>query len=436
MKIVEKTIGVMDPNAYSFRETLEALIEYLNPEIKWGKETSKIKTRKIKCRPYNVLEAKTTCHAIINRGAHWNPHHNSFFQRVSHQTYLLNDMSSFFAINKNTSYGHMYELGMKIPTTYAIPQEDNSEMENNSKVAPDLIFPEYEMFDLEELGSEVGYPAFLKPQDGGGWVGVQKVNNYEELLAAYKKSGAKPQNLQAAVEGYKEFIRCVGMGPQVIPMHYNATAEFSHDRYMRSAEKAIEPKFLDDSVEKEVKQICKIINAFYGWDHNSCESLLTHAGTIHPIDFANAYPDSTLVSLHYYFPELVKNTVRWLFFVVCTNRKKKVFGHDWEQYFAVLEKADKEGWTYEKKLDAYEALADKHYSTKEFEEFVQKGLGKSFDEKCLEFFATDAFASILDQEVIRYFKIPVERPAMIERYRSLHGFWLESEKARLSGSGK
>ena len=55
-------------------------------------------------RPYNVLGAKTTCNAILNRGAHWNPHHNSFFTMVMPKTYLINDMFSFKAIDKNTSY--------------------------------------------------------------------------------------------------------------------------------------------------------------------------------------------------------------------------------------------------------------------------------------------------------------------------------------------
>ena len=186
MKKVKKTIGVMDPNAFSFRESIEKLVVALSPNIKWNDQTHEVGTRRIKCRPYDTLRARTTCDAIINRGAHWNPHHNSFFQRVSHRTYLLNDMSSFFAVNKNTSYGQMFDLGLKIPPTFAIPQEDNSEFEFSSKISSDLVFPEYEMFDLKEIGEAVGYPAFLKPQDGGGWIGVQKVNNLTELELAYK----------------------------------------------------------------------------------------------------------------------------------------------------------------------------------------------------------------------------------------------------------
>jgi len=425
MKYVDKTIGIMDPNAFSFPQTLERLIEYLHPVIEFGGQFHRVKTRRIMCRPYNTLLARTTCHAILNRGAHWNPHHNSFFQRVSHQTYLLNDMSSFFAINKNTSYGHMFELGLKIPKTFAIPQEDNSELEYSSKVASDLVFTEYEMFDLLEIGEEVGYPAYLKPQDGGGWIGVQKVESPEQLLEAYQRSGPKPQNLQRAVEDFTEFIRCVGMGPQVIPMHYNPSSQYSHDRYMRSDSTAIERDFLVSEKEKESRQICKLINAFYGWDHNSCESLLMKNGDVHPIDFANAYPDSSLVSLHYYFPELIICTVRWLLFTVCTNRKKKIFGHDWEDYFSVAEEGKVKGLTYQEKLDRYEELADRHFSTREFHQFIEGCLGSEFEKKCWEFFASEEFDEILSEEVTRYFQLPGERPVKIERYRSIHKQWLE-----------
>ena len=73
MKKVKKTIGVMDPNAFSFRESIEKLVVALSPNIKWNDETHEVRTRRIKCRPYDTLRARTTCDAIINRGAHWNP---------------------------------------------------------------------------------------------------------------------------------------------------------------------------------------------------------------------------------------------------------------------------------------------------------------------------------------------------------------------------
>jgi hypothetical protein len=426
----KRIIGIMDPNGYSFRVSIEGLLDHLKLNIKYKKQKIKIDHRRIISRPYNVLGAKTTCSAILNRGAHWNPHHNSFLNMVMPKTYLINDMVSFKAIDKNTSYGQMYELGLHVPRTWAIPQEDYSELLESAKIEPDLIFPEHELFDLKNIGDEVGYPAFLKPQSGGGWVGVEKVENYQELYAAYKKSGDKPLNLQQAIN-YSEFVRTVGVGPQMLPMHYNASAKHSHDRYMRNEHQAVDHNFLSASEFDEVRKITKVINAFYNWDHNSCESLISKDdGKVYPIDFANAYPDSNVTSLHFFFPELVKSMVKWLVYNAVTQRVKPVFGRDWDDYHAVLNQAQKENWKYKDKLNAYAALADKHFSTKQFNDFCEDSLA-DFDEKALEFFASEKFEDIVEEAVRRYFKIPHEIPQKVMHYQGILKFWAKCESERL-----
>ncbi len=431
METITHVIGVMDPNSLSFRYSFEQLMKFLAPEIQVGGKLHRIETRRIKSRPYNTLGATSTCRAIINRGAHWNPHHNSFFMMITHQVYLLNDMTSFKAIDKNAAYGQMHDLGMRIPKTWAIPQRDYSEIEEAETVELDLVFDDFEMFDLAEIGRQVGYPAYLKPQDGGGWVDVSRVENEKELLEAYAKSGAKPMNLQQSVD-YREFVRTVGVGPQMMPMHYNASAEFSHDRYLRSATQAVDHHFLTPREHAEVCKLTKIINAFYGWDHNSCETLIDKkTNLIHPIDFANAYPDSKLTSLHFYFPELVKAMVRWLLFVAVTGKEKPIdFGYTWRRYFEVRDRAKAEDWDYQMKIDAYAALADRHFSTEEFEHFVAKHL-QWLEEKAYRWFASPAFDTILEEEVKRHFKIPLERPAKLAHYKGIHNHWLHCEKERL-----
>jgi hypothetical protein len=326
----------------------------------------------------------------------------------------------------------MHDLGFHIPLTWAIPQKDYSKMfeDPKSNLQADLIFEDHELFDLEKIGEEVGYPAFLKPQEGGGWVGVKKVNNFQELKEAYDKSEDKPQNLQKAVD-YKEFCRSVGIGPQVMPMHYNADAEFSHDRYMRSATQAVDFNFITAEQAKEIRQITKTINAFYGWDHNSCESLIDEKGTINIIDYINAYPDSSFCSLHFYFPEVVKSMVRWLFFCAVAGREDGMdFMCNWPKFFNAREEAIKKNWTYEQTLDEYERIADEYFETRKFEKFCKEQL-PDFDEKCLEFFSSRAFDDIMTEEVGRHFKIAHERPEKVEHYRGIHNFWLHCEKNRL-----
>lgn len=422
-------IGIMDPNSFSFRAALEGLLNHMTKDIQYKGKHYEIETRRIVSRPYNVLGAKTSCNVILNRGAHWNPHHNSFFHLVMPQTYMINDMVSFKSIDKNTSYGHMHSLGMHIPKTWAIPQADYSKLLESERIEPDLIFPDYEMFDLAAIGEEVGYPAFMKPQDGGGWVDVEKVNNVHELHEVYHKIKDKPVNLQEAID-YKEFVRTVGVGPQMMPMHYNASATHSHDRYLRSETQAIEFNFLEPEKFEEVKKVTKIINAFYNWDHNSCEILVDHDGVAHPIDFANAYPDSNITSLHFYFPDLVKAMARWLTFIAVTGRRKPLFAQYWDEFYKVAEKAEKKGWSYKQKLDAYEQIADEAFHTKEFEKFCKDSL-PNFEQEAYEYFASDDFDAIISEAVERYFKFPHEWPNKKMHYKGIHHFWLHCERGRL-----
>ena len=54
--------------------------------------------------------------------------------------------------------------------------------------------------DWDGIFRYVGFPAFLKPHDGGGWKNVYKVDTPEEFFAAYDESGDLCMTLQAGGE--------------------------------------------------------------------------------------------------------------------------------------------------------------------------------------------------------------------------------------------
>ncbi|MDQ7823051.1 MAG: hypothetical protein RDV48_09685 [Candidatus Eremiobacteraeota bacterium] len=437
-KTEKKVIGIMDPNYFSFVATLEHLIKFCAPRLEHNGTEYEVATKRMKCRPYDTLNAWTETCVIMNRGAHWNHHRNSFFSIVGWKAHLIYNMFSFKAIDKNAGYGMMHELGLKVPTTWAIPQKDYTKLREESTTVNmqfDLIFEDHELFDLEKIGEAVGYPAFLKPQAGGGWVGVKKVNNYQELKEAYDKSEDKPVNLQKAVD-YKEFVRSVGIGPQIMPMHYNADAKHSHDRYMRTATQAVEFNFITPEEEREINKITKIINAFYGWDHNSCESLITAEGDNFIIDYINAYPDSSLISLHFYFPGVVKAMAKWLLFCAVVGRPEGYdFMRNWPRFYKIREESRKKNWDYFRLLDEYEKVADDYWETEKFNDFCAHQLA-DFDEKALEFFSSAEFNAIIAEDVERYFKIPEERPEKYSHYRGILDFWVHCERDKIGMNKK
>ena len=122
---------------------------------------------------------------------------------------------------KATSYCAMMRLGMPIP------KNGNASLKSVSQEHPDMevtVNRYNRLFSLQQVGDFVGYPAFLKPYDGGGWVGVRRVKNLKDLNEAYDKSGARVNHLQAAVKDWDVFVRGLGVGPQVNVIKYNPDA--------------------------------------------------------------------------------------------------------------------------------------------------------------------------------------------------------------------
>ena len=109
-----------------------------------------------------------------------------------------------------------------------------------------------------------------------------------------------------------------------------------------------------------IANMTMVINAFFGWDFNSCEALRSN-GTWCPIDFANACPDSQVTSLHFHFPWLIKANLRWSIFCAATKRRLNT-DLNWQAYFDIAD-SDR---SFEEKLDAYVQIAQKRFETERF----------------------------------------------------------------------
>jgi hypothetical protein len=258
-------------------------------------------------------------------------------------------------------------------------------------------------FDLEQLAGQVGYPMYMKPYDGGGWVGVSRIENADMLRAAYEQSGRHVMHLQRAVEPSDLFVRVIGLGPQVRTVLYDPSAPL-HDRY------TMERAFLDPEDESLLADTVLTINAFFGWDFNSCEALRGEGGVWHPIDFANPCPDSQVTSLHFHFPWLVVSNLRWAIFNAALGRKKQV-SVDWTPYFDIA----RGNAPYREKLRAYAKLAHQAFETARFEEFCAKHLAH-MDDVAHEFFGTDVAKDAVRKKVQALYP-----PNEVEKFTEL--FW-------------
>jgi hypothetical protein len=181
--------------------------------------------------------------------------------------------------------------------------------------------------------------------------------------------------------------------------------------------------FVSDDEAQLLRNTTLTINAFFGWDFNSCEAL-HRAGTWHPIDFANPCPDSQVTSLHYHFPWLVKANVKWSLFCAVTKRKMRQT-LDWAPFYAIAAERD---LPYREKLRRYAAVAAERFDTARFEEFCATHLAH-FDDVANEFFATPEAREAVRLKVAALYPAHEVEPFTELFWRRIQK-WREDDKAR------
>ena len=375
-------------------------------------------TERIFNEPFD-LRAKPRYSLVIDRLAWWYDLPREWLKKISlmDDVYLLNNPFTFQAMEKHSAYVAMMRLGLKVPNTWMVPHKSPTPLPRfeymKSKFA-DVASKYNAPFDLREIGEQIGYPLYMKPFDGGQWVGVTRVANGDELQERYDESGERLMHLQAAVDGFDVFVRSLSIGAETISLHFSPDAPM-HERY------TVQHEFLTPELGREVVTISRLVNAFFRWEFNSCETLV-RGSEVHPIDYANASPDVALTSLHYYFPWAIKTLVKWCSFCIATERRMRI-SQNTRDYFAV---GDRDDLSYEEKLEEYRRLADTFLQVAEYEDFCAQHLAH-VDDLALEYFASPDFDRLLVDSVTAVFPAH-EHEAMIARHRGLLGAWVRDQR--------
>lgn len=383
----------------------EELVRRLDLSVPVNGDTVSVEVERISIEPFSLRQG-CRYDVVIDRLTHWFYSSREWIKKavLMDDLYVFNNPWSIQSMEKHTSYCAMMRLGLPVPDTWLIPQksyQSTHDLERTLRYA--------HLFDLDQIGARLGYPSFLKPYDGGAWVGVSKIDNAADLHAAYDQSGTRLMHLQKAVLPHDLFVRCIGLGPQLRPVSYDPDAPL-HDRYRP------ESGFLDADSESLLHDITLTINSFFGWDFNSCEALLQE-GQWYPIDFANACPDSQVTSLHYHFPWVVLANIRWSIFCAVTGRRMHR-NLDWAPF---LEIADSDR-SYREKVSAYADIAHERFETDRFLDFCDAHMGH-LDELAWEFFGCD-----LARDAIREKVSALYPPQEIEEFTEL--FWRRIQRWR------
>ena len=222
---------------------------------------------------------------IVDRISHDIPFYRGFLKNAALTgTVIINNPFWWSADDKFFNYALASKLGVAIPPTVLLPHKQHPP-NTTDQSHRNLKFP----LDWEEVFAYVGFPAFLKPFDGGGWKDVYKVDDPEEFFEAYDKSRDLCMTLQKGVN-FKEYFRCYVVGQEHVHiMQYDPRAPH-HERYVKNAP-PVDPKLLE-RVRKDALTLCRAL----GYDLNTVE-FAVEDGVPYAIDFMNPAPDADVHSV-------------------------------------------------------------------------------------------------------------------------------------------
>jgi len=333
------------------------------------------------------------------------------------RVYLLNSPFTFQSMEKHAAYCAMMRLGLKVPDTVLVPYKHPLDNARYAYTSAKYNQP----FDLDAIARGIGYPLYMKPYDGGAWRGVSRVGNAAELHASYDDSGEMLMHLQKAIDDYDAFARSLSIGAETMVMRFRPEQPM-HQRY------AVDHDFLSAPAGDEVVTISRLVNAFFRWEFNSCETLVKGA-EVYPIDYANACPDVALTSLHYYFPWAMKALVKWCVFVLVTGRRPRL-DLDTGRYFEI---ADDPDLSYGQKLAAYRVLADAYFDRDRYLDFCASSLGL-LNDVVLDWVAGSGFDDLLVRTVRAGYPAH-EHDQFIAHLRGLVALWVRDEQQEQRPAG-
>ncbi len=417
-------IRIMASQDWSMRYAMQEFVKFADPVMRWKGKEYKIDLGRIKAEP--VLcgsDLNDQADVVIDRTIHWNDYYKCWAQTAqNNQMRIANSSLTFSNLDKHSTFDLMARAMHpkdRFPTTVLLPEfspytdaqwqeeiwsyeqqqilkntrygwDPESRSVDMAKVRESMsmldkhlkrgqlireqFYPQHNYIaDAMEKYFDNKFPVFLKKAFGGGGSDVYRVTSMQELYDKYDQTNGKVFHIQEAVENYDTFIRCMGIGPMVHPMVFQPD-EPLHEHY---SPECVE---LTKEMYHRLESYVLFVNSYHRWTYNSFECLIKD-GVIHPIDFANACPDSNFTSLHTHFPWLIGALVKWMSFIGITKKK---MGIDLEQekYLKVFNDPKKSA---EEKFEFHRQMSEKYFEIDKFEEFCNKNF-KDLDEMILKFY--------------------------------------------------
>lgn len=211
------------------------------------------------------------------------------------------------------------KLGIPVPKTALIPSYEQPD-DTTDQSFSNLAFP----LDWEAIFKYTGFPAYMKPFDGGGWKDVFKLHDKEDFFDKHSQTKQTVMMLQEEII-FDEYFRCYCIGGKYVRiMQYEPRNPF-HLRYVVDTPPS-SPKLLQTIHDYVIK-----LNQYLGYDFNTVE-FAVRDGIPYAIDFCNPAPDADIASVgQENFDWVVETSAQY----VIERAKAQVKGQDnltWGEY--------------------------------------------------------------------------------------------------------
>jgi glutathione synthase/RimK-type ligase-like ATP-grasp enzyme len=234
-----------------------------------------------------VSQAEPTEYAvIIDRISQDVPFYRAYLKNAAIcGTAVINNPFWWSADEKFFNNALAVQVGVPVPKTVILPSFERP-ADTSEKSFSNLNFP----LSWNKIFDHIGFPAYMKPHAGGGWKSVYKVNNEEELFAAYHETGQLVMMLQEEII-FDEYYRCYCIGGKDVRIMQYEPRNAHHLRYVTEGGRPANDKLLTT-----IKDYVLKLNHALGYDFNTVE-FAVRDGIPYAIDFCNPAPDADVNSV-------------------------------------------------------------------------------------------------------------------------------------------
>lgn len=227
-------------------------------------------------------------HVILDRMSQGVPFYRAYLKNAALMgTAVINNPFWFSADEKFFNNCLAMELGVPVPKTVLLPSHERPD-ETNEKSLRNLVAP----LDWDYIFGYIGFPAYMKPYDGGGWKDVYKVENPDSLFASHSETGQLVMMLQEEIL-FDDYFRVYSLGQKYVHiMPYDPRKPF-HERYQSEIKATGEER---KKLLKKVHDYTLKLNKALGYDFNTVE-FAVRDGIPYAIDFCNPAPDADVHSV-------------------------------------------------------------------------------------------------------------------------------------------